>query len=83
MYPILQEAAALETKSNVLAANIAAGYPYADVHEMGPAAVVVTDNDPQLAQTEAERLSNRLWNVHNQLDINLPDAAAAVARKQW
>ena len=80
MYSILQEAAELETRSNVLAANIAAGYPYADVHEMGPAAVVVTDNDLQLAQAEAERLSNMLWNVRNQLDINLPDAAAAVTR---
>lgn len=80
MCSILDEAAQLETESNVLAANIAAGYPYADVHEIGPAAVVVTDNDPQLAQTEAERLSNMLWNVHNQLDINLPDAAAAVAQ---
>ena len=80
MYPILQEAAQLETKSNVLAANIAAGYPYADVHEIGPAAVVVTDNNPQLAQAEAERLSETLWNVHHQLDINLPDAAAAVAQ---
>ena len=80
MRPILQEAAQLETRSNVLAANIAAGYPYADVHEIGPAAVVVTDNDLQLAQTEAERLSKMLWNVHNQLDINLPDAAASVAQ---
>lgn len=80
MCSILEEAAQLETRPNILAANIAAGYPYADVHEIGPAAVVVTDNDPQLAQTEAERLSNMLWNVHNQLDINLPDAAAAVAQ---
>ena len=80
MHPILQEAVELETKSNVLAANIAAGYPYADVHETGPAAVVVTDNDPQLAQVEAQRLSDRLWNVRDQLDINLPDAAAAVAQ---
>ena len=76
MCSILGEAAQLETESNVLAANIAAGYPYADVHEIGPAAVVVTDDDPQLAQTEAERLSNMLWNVHDQLDINLPDAVS-------
>ena len=80
MCSILREAEELETQSNVLAANIAAGYPYADVHEIGPAAVVVTDNDPQLAQTEAERLSKMLWNVHDQLDINLPDAAAAVTQ---
>ena len=48
MCSILEEAAQLETESNVLAANIAAGYPYADVHEIGPAAVVVTDNDPSV-----------------------------------
>ena len=80
MNSILQEAVQLETRSNVLAANIAAGYPYADVHEIGPAAVVVTDNNSQLARTEAERLSKMLWDVHNQLDINLPDEAAAVAQ---
>ena len=80
MCSILGEAAELETRSNVLAANIAAGYPYADVHEIGPAAVVVTDNDPHLAQTEAERLSNMLWNVRDRLDINLLDAAAAVTQ---
>jgi microcystin degradation protein MlrC len=80
MNSILQEAVQLETRSNVLAANIAAGYPYADVHEIGPAAVVVTDNNSQLARTEAERLSKMLWDVHNQLDIRLPDAAAAVTQ---
>ncbi len=80
MNSILQEAVQSETRSNVLAANIAAGYPYADVHEIGPAAVVVTDNNSQLARTEAERLSKMLWDVHNQLDINLPDEAAAVAQ---
>ena len=80
MCSILGEAVQLETRPNVLAANVAAGYPYADVHEIGPASVVVTDNDPQLAQTEAERLSKMLWNVHDQLDINLPDAAAAVTQ---
>ncbi len=80
MRSILREAAQLESKPNVLAANVAAGYPYADVHEIGPASVVVTDGDSQLAQIEAERLSKMLWNVRDQLDINLPDAAAAVAQ---
>ena len=78
MRSILREAEQLESGPHVLAASVAAGYPYADVDEIGPAVVVVTDNDPKLAQTEAERLSNMLWDVHSQLDINLPDAAAAV-----
>ena len=54
------------------------GYPYADVHEAGPSFVVVTDNDPQLAQREADGLSDMLWNVRGQLTLDLPDAARAV-----
>jgi len=78
MRSILQEAEQLEEIPAVLAANVAAGYPYADVYEIGPSVVVVTDNDLQLAQKEAERLSNIFWNVRNQLEISLPDAAEAV-----
>ena len=78
MRSILQEAEQLEVTPAVLAANVAAGYPYADVYEVGPSVVIATDNDPQLAQREAERLSNTLWNVRNQLDINLPNPAEAV-----
>ncbi|RKU19008.1 MlrC domain protein [Candidatus Poribacteria bacterium] len=78
MSSILNAARQLETDSNVLVANVAAGYPYADVHEAGPSFVVVTDDNPQLAKTEATRLSDMLWNVHDQLTLNLPDAADAV-----
>ena len=78
MEPILTAAKQLEARPDVLAANVALGYPYADVHEAGPAFVVVTDNDPQLAQREADRLSDMLWNVRGQLTLDLPDAARAV-----
>ena len=80
MEPILTAAKQLETRPDVLVANVAAGYPYADVYEVGPSVVVVTDDNPQLAQTEAERLSDMLWNVHGQLTLDLPDAAQAVAQ---
>lgn len=78
MCSILNAAQHLEDNSNVLVANVAAGYPYADVYDIGPSFVVVTDDNPQLAQTEANRLSDMLWNVHDQLTLNLPDAAHAV-----
>ena len=78
MCSILNAAQHLEDNSNVLVANVAAGYPYADVYEIGPSFVVVTDDNPQLAKTEATRLSDMLWNVHDQLTLNLPDAANAV-----
>ncbi len=80
MEPILTAAKQLETRPDVLAANVALGYPYADVYEAGPAFVVVTDDAPQLAQTEADRLSDVLWNVHEQLTLDLPDAAQAVTQ---
>lgn len=78
MLSILNAAKQVEQHSNVLAANVAVGYPYADVHEAGPAFVVVTDNNPQLAQTEADRLSDMLWGTRGQLTLDLPDAAQAV-----
>ena len=78
MAPILNAAQALEADPNILVANVAVGYPYADVHEAGPAFVVVTDDDPHLAQTEADRLSDMLWNARRQLVLDLPDAAQAV-----
>ena len=78
MAPILTAAKQLEARPDVLAANVALGYPYADVSEVGPSFVVVTDDNPELAQTEADRLSDMLWNVHEQLTLDLPDAAQAV-----
>ena len=78
MLSILNAAKALEQDPNVLVSNIGLGYPYADVYEAGPSAVVVTDNNPQLAQEEADRLSDMLWGIHAQLTLDLPDAAQAV-----
>ena len=78
MRSILNAAAELESRDDVLVANVAAGYPYADVYEAGPAFVIVTDDNRQLARKEAERLSEMLWNVRGRLTLDLPDAAAAV-----
>lgn len=80
MEPILTAAKQLETRADVLVASVAVGYPYADVSEVGPSFVVVTDDNPQLAQTEADGLSDMLWDVHEQLTLDLPDAAQAVAQ---
>jgi microcystin degradation protein MlrC len=75
---IMDAAREMEDWRKVLVANVAAGYQYADVDEMGPSVVVVTDDDPRLARNAAQRLSDMLWEVREQLVINLPDAATAV-----
>ena len=78
MRAILNAAQHIEHRPEVLVVNVAAGYPYADVYEAGPSFVVVTDDDLHLAQSEAARLSEMLWDVRGQLTLNLPDAAQAV-----
>ena len=78
MNAILNAAKQVEQNPNVLAANVAVGYPYADVHEAGPSFVVVTDNNPQRAQDEAARLSDMLWGIRGELTLDLPDAPQAV-----
>lgn len=67
-------------KSNpkVLAATVAGGYQYSDVPWMGPAVVIVTDGDRELAEREAKRIGDMMWSQRDYLVLNLPDPARAV-----
>lgn len=79
LHPITQDSIDLEKNNpKVLSASVLAGYQYADVPFMGPSVVVVADGDRNLAEREAKRLSDRMWNVRDELKLNAPDAAAAV-----
>ncbi|MCL4401766.1 MAG: M81 family metallopeptidase [Acidobacteria bacterium] len=78
LLPIVEESRRLEQNPKVLACSVSGGYQYADVPWVGPSVVVVTDNDPELARREAQRLSDMLWATRGQLKLNLPDAATAV-----
>jgi microcystin degradation protein MlrC len=70
----------LEQQPGVLAVSLLPGFTYADVPQMGPSVVVVTDNDPSLARREADRLAGRLWDARERLAAALPDAPAAVVQ---
>lgn len=52
----------------VLAMNVAEGFPYADVEEMGMAFLCVTDGDPNLASEAARIVAGEAWRVRRQLD---------------
>jgi microcystin degradation protein MlrC len=80
LLPLVEETRRLERDPRVLAASLAGGYQYADVPQMGPSVVVVTDGDPELAQREAERLAGLLWAERENLRFSLPDPAEAVRR---
>lgn len=60
--------AAEETRSmpSVLSASICLGFPYADVPEMGAAALVVTDRVSAHSAKLASQLGTRLWEAREQ-----------------
>jgi microcystin degradation protein MlrC len=69
----------LEQQPGILAASVAGGYQYNDVPYIGPSVIVVADGDPALAAREARRLSDMMWEKREEIILNLPGAASAVA----
>ncbi len=81
MRPLVEEARRLEKENpKILGVSVPVGYQYADVPQMGPSVVVVTDNDPELARREAKRLAGMMWEHRHVMKLDLPDAAEAVGR---
>jgi microcystin degradation protein MlrC len=79
MKSFMDEARALEQQPGILAASILPGFPYADVPQMGPSVLIVTDGDAELARREADRLAGQLYDARTQFVRSLPDAAQAVS----
>ncbi|MGH9664469.1 MAG: M81 family metallopeptidase, partial [Bryobacteraceae bacterium] len=69
----------LEGRPGILAASVACGFQYNDVPHIGPSAIVVADGDEALALREAQRLADMMWEKREEIHLNLPDAASAVA----
>jgi microcystin degradation protein MlrC len=78
--PIVDAAKEMEKNPKILAATVACGYQYADVPAMGVTAIVVTNNDEQLAKAEAARLGDMLWRRRDSTILNVEDVPAAVQR---
>jgi microcystin degradation protein MlrC len=78
--PFMEAARALEQQPGILAASLLPGFAYADVPQMGPSIVVVSDGDPEQARRAADGLAEELWQAREQFAVPLPDAASAVAQ---
>ena len=78
--PIVRESRQLEENEKILAVSVPGGYQYADVPWMGPSVIVATDNDPELARREAQRLSDMLWGTRDRLELKVPTPAEAVKK---
>ncbi len=80
LQPIVAESRRLErTNRKILAVSVPGGYQYADVPQMGPSVIVVTDGDLALANREAKRLADKMWSLRERVSVmRAPDPATAV-----
>lgn len=76
----MDEARVLEKQPGLLAVSVLPGFAYADVPQMGPSVVVVTNGDADQARRTADTFGDRLWQARERLARPLPDAATAVAQ---
>lgn len=70
-FPTMAATVSTAAKPRILAVSVPGGYQWADVPAMRPSVVVVTDNYPELARGEAQRLSEMLWALRDKLDFTL------------
>ena len=64
----LLEFAELEMQNpEVLSVSVVAGYPYADVPQMGTTFLAITNNNPALAKTVANRIARHAWEMRAEL----------------
>jgi len=75
---IMNEARRLEDDPDILAVSVLPGFAYADVPQMGPTVIVVTDGDKARATQEADRLGQIIWDRREEMNRTLPDATEAV-----
>ena len=77
---VLRHAEEIRSRKGVLSASLLLGFPYADVAEMGSTALVVTDNDPQLARRYANELAQHMWDLRRELSGTLIGVDDAMKR---
>jgi len=74
----IRAAQELEQSDGGLAAGLFIGNPFTDVPELRSNSLVITDNDPELAQREALKLADGFWQVHQQLQAPLTSIEEAI-----
>jgi microcystin degradation protein MlrC len=69
-----------EQRPGILSVSLMAGFPYADVPEMGPAVIAVADGDVALASEVAEELGECIFDIRHDLHVGCPGPEDAVGR---
>ena len=63
----IRAAQAMEATDKGLAGGMLIGNPFTDVPELGSSSFVTTDDDPELAESNALEMASGFWEVHEEL----------------
>lgn len=80
MRGLMARARAAEARPGMLSVSLMAGFPYADVPDIGASVIVVADGDRGLARSVADDLAAAVWAVREQLNVPCPGPVEAVVR---
>jgi microcystin degradation protein MlrC len=78
MRSVMSLARAAERREGMLSTSVMAGFPYADVPEMGPSVIAVADGDRSLARAVADDLAARMSDVRQAFRVPCPGPSEAV-----
>ena len=76
----LQEMTRRMEAEGALVATLFVGFPHADIHNAGLSAVVVTDDDPALAERYRDELLDFAWNNREAMVYQIEPLADSLAR---
>ena len=68
----------LEGQGTTISASVFAVQPWMDVEELGWASLVITNNDPARAKSQADELARFIWSVRKSFVISLPSVDDAL-----
>ena len=68
----------LEGQGTTISASVFAVQPWMDVEELGWASLVITNNDPARAESQAHELARFIWSVRKSFVISLPSVDDAL-----
>ncbi len=79
MNEVLETAKHLSSDDGILSISIAAGFPWADIMDTGPSAVIVSDGGQSKSVEIADALIEEIWQSRTRLTIHTHPVGAAIA----
>jgi len=80
MTEVLASADKMRYEPGVLAAGVCAGFPWADIHDSGPTALIIGNGDDSTHGALAEKLVEEIWEKRRITTVETVDVETAMAR---